>query len=371
MVACRPACGGEHRCADLVRGRWVWRCDDDEVIAADVGPAAVDVVAAVADEIAGHRGSSRLTAALASVAARLRDRAAADPMRRYLGLRRALIEVHCAATQFDDPALVRWLSGDLVVLSAMTLAVDVVEAAGYVVDRTDSGAAHLRRAVWWRDCEVRVDDAVTRAACADVVRGSLRLLATGVRLDGPGGTDPRHVRVRLVLRARADCSAALARWRAEVAVAGRRDGPRLRAGVRADAETLLAGVHELVGGRARSVGPLVLPEPVPRARRIETTLTAVLGTGFGLGVALGATRLLDGMLAGYATYAAAAGLFVGVAVTSWVVAARGVLHGRAVLDRWVCDVATAVRLHAEAVIALRPPAPVGRGVTGPNESGAI
>jgi hypothetical protein len=58
----------------------------------------------------------------------------------------------------------------------MTAAVDVVEAAGALVDRGDDLAAHLRRAVHWRRYSRGPVDALHRSCGADIARGSLRLL---------------------------------------------------------------------------------------------------------------------------------------------------------------------------------------------------
>jgi hypothetical protein len=68
-----------------------------------------------------------------------------------------------------------FLSCDETVIARMAAAVDVVEAAGMQVDRCDSGAAHLRRAMGWqRYCRGPVAG-LHRACGADIVRGSLRL----------------------------------------------------------------------------------------------------------------------------------------------------------------------------------------------------
>ncbi len=105
---------------------------------------------------------------------------------------------------------------------------------------------------------------------------------------------------------------------------------------------------------ARRVLPPVAPiaEPPVTARRLETQLMTVLGAGFGLGVALVVTRLFSGFAPG-PTVAGAAGAF-GLAVTVWVVRVRGLLHDRAVFDRWTDEVVTACRhaLEERVVVAL-------------------
>ncbi|MGB2922053.1 MAG: hypothetical protein WA944_18130 [Mycobacterium sp.] len=93
-------------------------------------------------------------------------------------------------------------------------------------------------------------------------------------------------------------------------------------------------------------------DPPVRARRLETQLMVVLGAGFGLGVALVVSRLFAGFAPG-PTVAGAAGAF-GLAVTVWVVRVRGLLHDRAVFDRWTDEVLTTCRhaLEERVVVAL-------------------
>ncbi len=95
-------------------------------------------------------------------------------------------------------------------------------------------------------------------------------------------------------------------------------------------------------------------EAAPSAsRRLETRLMAVLGLGFGLGIALAANRLLAGLVPGLSIAGWVAGGSVGLTLVAWVVRTRGILHDRALLDRWVTDVAGALRWHGEATVAER------------------
>lgn len=80
---------------------------------------------------------------------------------------------------------------------------------------------------------------------------------------------------------------------------------------------------------------------------------AVLGVGFGLGIALASSRLLAGVAPGLSVAGLTAGAAVGLAMMAWVVRARGLLHDRALLDRWVTEVGAALRWHGEAVVAER------------------
>jgi hypothetical protein len=106
--------------------------------------------------------------------------------------------------------------------------------------------------------------------------------------------------------------------------------------------------------------PLPAPPPKPdiaaptlKSRRLETQLMMILGVGFGLGVALAVTRLFAGLAPGLTIAGLAAGGLVGLLLTVWVVGIRGLLHDRAVLDRWAADVANTVRSAVEERVATR------------------
>ncbi|MGE2722482.1 hypothetical protein [Mycolicibacterium celeriflavum] len=101
--------------------------------------------------------------------------AAGAPLR-YRRLRTALTQLLALATQSDDAPLAKLVASDDVVLTVMTAAVDVVEAAGAHVDRGDDADTHLRRAVHWRRYGNGPVNALHRACAADISRGSLRLL---------------------------------------------------------------------------------------------------------------------------------------------------------------------------------------------------
>jgi len=102
--------------------------------------------------------------------------------------------------------------------------------------------------------------------------------------------------------------------------------------------------------------PLRAPEvsqPPLKSRRLETQLTMILGGGFGFGVALAVTRLFAGLAPGLTVFGLVTGGLVGLLVTVWVVGIRGLLQDRAVLDRWVTDVATTLRFTVEERVATR------------------
>jgi len=75
----------------------------------------------------------------------------------------------------SDRRIAEFLSCDDTVVARMAAAVDVVEAAGLNVDRCDSAAAYLRRAVGWQRYNHGPVAGLHRACGADIVRGSLRL----------------------------------------------------------------------------------------------------------------------------------------------------------------------------------------------------
>jgi hypothetical protein len=101
--------------------------------------------------------------------------AAAAPVR-YLRLQSAIDELRVLAAQSDDDRITEFLSTDDTVLAVMTAAVDVVEAAGARVDRTDNAQAHRRRAIYWRRYGRGPVGDLHRRCAADIRRGSLRLL---------------------------------------------------------------------------------------------------------------------------------------------------------------------------------------------------
>jgi hypothetical protein len=96
-----------------------------------------------------------------------------------------------------------------------------------------------------------------------------------------------------------------------------------------------------------------VPQPPLKSRRLETQLVMILGAGFGFGVALAVTRLFAGLAPGLTVAGLIAGGLLGLLLTVWVVGIRGLLHDRAVLDRWVADVANTLRSAVEERVATR------------------
>ena len=92
---------------------------------------------------------------------------------RYRRVLDAVAELETLAV--TDRRVGEFLSRDDTVLARMAAAVDVVEAAGLDVDRCDSAAAYLRRAIGWQRYSRGPVAGLHRACGADIVRGSLRL----------------------------------------------------------------------------------------------------------------------------------------------------------------------------------------------------
>jgi hypothetical protein len=124
------------------------------------------------------------------------------------------------------------------------------------------------------------------------------------------------------------------------------------------------GITTHLGDMARALGLPAPPLPAPptrqevpapalKSRRLETQLMMILGAGFGLGVALVVTRLFAGLAPGLTIAGLVTGGLVGLLLTVWVVGIRGLLHDRAVLDRWVSEVTATLRYALDERVATR------------------
>ena len=341
----------------------------------DLATAQTDAVVAVVSKVDDHRNWRGVLAAnrerLAECAARFKHvpwvGAAAAPR---LGepLMDGLIEL--LERQLDDPESVRR-------------------------NNLRASEFRLRTEMSRLDAEAGAD----RRARVDALRESREELLRQRLLLGPEATIAlrsriQQARVALTYSARNRCAAARAELLEKVAGTSRRPFGRLGQGrlgqggleqggleqgtveqdVRRRCRDIAAEVDEEITLRTREVaadlGLAGLAEP-PRSpptataavatfadppgtsSRLETQLTTVFGTGFGLGVALLVSRLFAGLTPQAPVVGLVAGGVVGLAVTVWVVRSRGLLHDRAVLDRWVHEVASAVRATAEERVATR------------------
>jgi hypothetical protein len=169
---------------------------------------------------------------------------------------------------------------------------------------------------------------------AAALRSDLRDVVAGVAVGGSDGFEAlvRHEARRF----EADLDDRITRALQATAAELGRDGPALTASP----------------GR-RFEEPDDLRRVPSSSRRLEARLMAVLGVGFGLGVALASSRLLAGLAPGPSIVGTVGGAVVGLAVVVWVVRVRGLLHERALLDRWVVEVVAGLRWHGDAVVAER------------------
>ena len=95
---------------------------------------------------------------------------------RYRRVLDAVAELETMAV--TDRRISEFLSRDDTVVARMMAASDVVESVGITVDRGDTAAAHLRRAMHWQSYRHGPAAGTERACGADIVRGSLRLWST-------------------------------------------------------------------------------------------------------------------------------------------------------------------------------------------------
>lgn len=94
-------------------------------------------------------------------------------------------------------------------------------------------------------------------------------------------------------------------------------------------------------------------DPPVRSRRLETRMMALFGIFFGLGAALTVSRLVAYARPGLAPVGLAVGLVAGAVIAVWLVAVRGLLHDRAVLERWLADTMGELRAYLEQWVGAR------------------
>lgn len=120
-----------------------------------------------------------------------------------------------------------------------------------------------------------------------------------------------------------------------------------------DEVSQVLGLSEYSQPAPAALPQIDIPEVPLRSRRLETRLMMLLGAGFGLGLALTLSRLLADVAPGLTVAGVVACVAIGLAVTVWVVGTRGLLHDRAVVDRWVGEATTSLRAMAEQLVATR------------------
>lgn len=179
----------------------------------------------------------------------------------------------------------------------------------------------------------------------------------------------QQARVQLSYFARNRCASVRSELQEDVADLGRHKIAEFEPYVRRRAADVITEVDEGVTAHLAGVAnELELAAPAPpeqtpaapefpapplKSRRLETRLMMLLGAGFGLGVALAISRLFAGLAPGLTVAGLVAGGVIGLLLTVWVVGIRGLLHDRAVLDRWVGDVMTTLRSTVEELVATR------------------
>ncbi|OMB99748.1 hypothetical protein A5733_05815 [Mycobacterium sp. NS-7484] len=178
----------------------------------------------------------------------------------------------------------------------------------------------------------------------------------------------QQARVQLGYFARNRCNSVRTELQEDVAGIGRRRIATFDEYARRRAEEVVGEVdegvtthlHALAGEldlptppRAAAASAPALPAPPLKSRTAETRLMLVLGAGFGLGVAVAVSRLLAGAAPRLAVAGLVVGAVVGLLLAIWVVATRGLLHDRAVLDRWVTEITTTLRSTVEELVATR------------------
>lgn len=183
----------------------------------------------------------------------------------------------------------------------------------------------------------------------------------------------QQARVTLSHAALNRCNAVRTALQEDAAGLARRDMSGFAAHARARLDEVVAEVSEgtdtQLADVAQAVGiPMNLPalEKLPavevaavplKSRRQETWLMVLLGVGFGLGVALTLSRLLGGVVSrlnpALAVAATVACVAIGLALTFMVINIRGLLHDRALLDRWAGDAASSLRSVVEELVATR------------------
>lgn len=316
----------------------------------DSASAHTDLVIGVVSKIDAHRGWRETRAGDAAI---LAERAARYAHMLWVGV--------AAAPDLGEPRL-----DELVDLLTVRLADPEVHRRnrlrawearlGAVIDRYEADGAGADRKARVELLRQRRDE-ITRTRRLARTERSIALRS-----------QLQQARVQLGYFARNRCSSVRTELQEDIAELGRRRMDTFEAYVQRRADDVVEEVDEGVThhlgdvaaefGLAAPVAPALRPEPaveVPslRSRALETRLMAVLGVGFGLGVAFAVSRMLVGAAPHLAVAGLAIGAVVGLLLTIWVVSVRGLLRDRAVLDRWVVDTIASLRSTVEELVATR------------------
>ncbi len=183
----------------------------------------------------------------------------------------------------------------------------------------------------------------------------------------------QQARVQLTHFAQNRCAAVRGELQEDAANLPRRRMTGFEAYARGRAAEVVAEVGEGIATQLADVAqvlqePLDLPavEALPsvdvaapplKSRRQEVWLMTLLGAGFGVGVAVALSRLVAGLAPrgnpGLQIAGAAACVAVGLAVTFLVVSIRGLLHDRALLDRWAGELTSSLRSVLDELVGTR------------------
>jgi len=276
------------------------------------------------------------------------------------------------------------VAADAVLRARMGAAAEVLSAAGALDPPGCGPADHLRRAVYWQRYARGPVSAVHRACAIDLARGSLRLWAQagGEVLEAnwvpssardaarrrlaraPGITargEVQRARMQLAAEARVMCAALRAELQQEASLISGRGLDAFPGRVLSQARQMADDFEAAVAARSAQLadsaglGAVRVPKasaleaylPQPRRSALENRLSAVVGTGFGLGVALTVGRALADLCPGAGPAVRLGCGVIGVALTWWVVRTRRLLTARAALERWVAEVAVGLRTAME------------------------
>ena len=285
--------------------------------------------------------------------------------------RRAAAAVTAAtrlATGWRGDPVAKFLAGDDVVLGLLTHALDAAAAAGMDPGPDDSRAALLRRAVLWQRVAregAASDRDLARDLGRDIVRGSLRLWVRAGGRPEPLPAAPaavsglRRARIELAAEIRSQCAALRTELQTRAAELPAGRGEAFAAHARGRAAEVGADLDRAadrwLGGPADAAWavPAERYPPLPRRPDLENRLAALLGTGFGLGVALTAGRLVADLGPPWAPAGVLCCSAAGLALACWVVRTRRLLAERAALDRWVGELTAALSIAVQERVAAR------------------